>query len=221
VYFQIPYKFQNIEDKQNITDTLYTMLDFDTYRKDLRYYYHTLYSYSPEYVGKNFYRVLSSLGPIDLNDYYAFITIRLKGKSDIVVCNGVIAGLAFKISRFYWNNITKHRLMPFVGSIESVERRKGSIKDHIHMIIRIKELKKYYEPEQLEREIYSIASGFEEISKSDKDAVKVSIFQYSETSNELGNKIEYLCKMSSESYEPLVFKPYSRKTIQQRVRTSL
>lgn len=219
--FQIPYKFQHIEDKQNITDTSYTMLDFDIYRKDLRYYSHTLYSYSPEYVGRNFYRVLSSLGPLDLNDYYAFITMRLKGKSDRVVCNGVISGLAFKISRFYWKNKTKHRLMPFVGSIESVERRKGSIKDHIHMIIRIEELKKCYEPEQLEREIRSIASRFEEISKSDKDAVKVSIFNYAETGNELGNKIEYICKTSSNTYEPLVFKPYSRKTIQQRVRTTL
>lgn len=197
------------------------MLDFNDYRKDLRYYYDTLYHYHPEYVRRNFYKTLLTLGTLNKSDYCAFITIRLKGKSDLVLCSGVISGLAFKISKFYWKNKTKHRLMPFVGSIESVERRKGSIKDHIHMIIRIEELKKYYEPEQLEREIHSIASGFEEISKSDKDAVKVSIFQYAETSNELGNKIEYLCKMSSKSYEPLVFKPYSRKIIQQRVRTTL
>ena len=197
------------------------MLNFDAYRKDLRYYRHTLYSYSPEYVGKNFYKVLSTLGPIDLRDYYAFMTIRLKAKSDFIVCNGVIAGLAFKISRFYWKNKTKYRLMPFVGSIESVERRKGSIKDHIHMIIRIEELKKHYEPEQLEREIRSIASEFEEISKSDIDAVRVSIFQYAEASNELGNRVEYLSKTSSKYYDPLVFKPYSRKTIKQRVRTTL
>jgi len=197
------------------------MLDYNTYRKDLRYYNHTLYEYSPGYVGKNFYKVLSTLGSLDKSDYCAFITIRLKGKSDSVLCNGVIAGLAFKISKLYWKNKTKHRLLPFVGSVESVERRRGSIKDHMHMIIKFQEPKRYYEPEELERQILSIASGFEEISKSDNDAVRVSIFQYADTSMELGNKIEYLCKMSSKHYEPLVFKPFTRKQIKQRVKTAL
>lgn len=197
------------------------MLDYNTYRKDLRYYYHILYEYSPEYVSKNFYKILSTLGPLDKSDYCAFITIRLKGKSDLVLCNGVIAGLAFKISKFYWKNKTKHRLLPFVGSVESVERRRGSIKDHIHMIIKFQEPKKHYEPEELEGQILSIASGFEEISNSDNDAVRVSTFQYADTSMELGNKIEYLCKTSSKNYEPLVFKPFTRKQIKQRVKTAL
>lgn len=221
MYSQVHYLFHNIEDKQNITDALWTMLDFNDYRKDLRYYYDTLYHYHPEYVKRNFYKTLLTLGPLDKSDYCAFITIRLKGKSDLVLCSGVIAGLAFKISSFYWKNKTKHRLLPYVGSVESIERRKGSIKDHIHMVIRFKEPKRYYEPEELKRKILSIASGFEEISKNDNDAVRVSIFQYYETSNELGNKIEYLCKTSSKDYEPLVFKPFKRKQIKKRVRTAL
>jgi len=197
------------------------MLNFNDYRKDLRYYYDTLHHYHPEYVSRNFYKTLSTLGPLDRSDYCAFITIRLKSKSDLVLCSGVIAGLAFKISSFYWKNKTKHRLLPYVGSVESIERRKGSIKDHIHMVIRFKEPKRYYEPEELERKILSIASGFEEISKNDNDAVRVSIFQYAETSNELGNKLEYLCKTSSKHYEPLVFKPFKRRQIKKRVRTAL
>ena len=221
VCFQVPSIYQHIEDKQNITDALWTMLDFNDYRKDLRYYYDTLYHYHPEYVSKNFYKTLSTLGPLDKSDYCAFITIRLKGKSDLVLCNGVIAGLAFKISSFYWKNKTKHRLLPFVGSVESVERKKGTIKDHIHMLIRFQEPKKHYEPEELEREILSVASGFEEISKNDNNAVKVSIFQYAETSKNLGNKVEYLCKTSSKHYEPLVFKPFKGKHIKQQVKTFL
>lgn len=213
--------FHNIKDKQNIADALWTMLDFNDYRKDLRYYYDTLYHYHPEYVRRNFYKTLLTLGPLNKSDYCAFITIRLKGKSDLVLCNSVIAGLAFKISHFYWKNKTKHRLLPYVGSVESIERKRGSIKDHIHMIIRFKEPKRYYEPEELKRKVLSVASGFEEISKNDNDAVRVSIFQYAETSKQLGNKIEYLCKTSSKHYEPLVFKPLKRKEIKKRVKTVL
>lgn len=197
------------------------MLDFNDYRKDLRYYYDTLYQYHPEYVSRNFYKTLSTLGPLDKSDYCAFITIRLKGKSDLVLCNGVIAGLAFKVSSFYWKNKTKHRLLPFVGSVESVERKKGTIKDHIHMLIRFKEPKQYYEPQDLEKEILSIANGFEEVSKKDNDAVKVSIFQYTDICKTLGNKVEYLCKSSSKDYEPLVLEPFKRKQIKQKVRTAL
>ena len=219
--FQVPCIYQHIEDKQNITDTLLTMLDFNDYRKDLRYYYDTLHHYHPEYVSKNFYKTLSALGPLDKSDYCAFITIRLKVKSDLVLCNGVIAGLAFKVSSFYWKNKTKHRLLPFVGSVENIERKKGNIKDHIHMLIRFQEPKKHYAPEEIEKEILSIASGFEEITKNDNDAVKVSIFQYAETSKQLGNKVEYLCKTSSKHYEQLVFKPFKRKHIKQQVKTFL
>ena len=58
-----------------------------------------------------------------------------------------------------------------------------------------------------------LANGFEEVSKKDKDAVKVSIFQYASASKELGNKVHYLCKTSSKDYEPLVLQPIKRKQI--------
>lgn len=193
---------------------------FDDYRKDLRYYYDTLYTYYPSEVEKNFYRCLDALGAFNKMDRVVFITIRLKGNSDWITCNGVIDGLSKKISRFYWGRKSKYQLLPFVGAIESVQRTR-KVKDHIHMMVRMTEPKQYYTDNEICDIVKSIAYDLEEVNKRDTGSVEVSIFPFFDNTREQGNKVEYMCKTSSKHYTPIVLKPFTLKQIQKQVKTKL
>ncbi len=75
------------------------------------------------------------------------------------------------------------------------------------MMIRMFDLKQYYEPIEIEQIIKKIAYDMDEVNSKDKGskpAVKTRSFPYWETDNkELGRRIEYICKCTTEFYDPL------------------
>ncbi len=193
---------------------------FDDYRKDLRNYSNTLNVYSSGSVKKNFYKSLSALGKLDGNDRAVFITIRLKVKSDWVACNGVIDGLWKKVSKFWWGRKSRYQLLPFVASIETVDKTRR-IQDHIHMIIRLTEPNHYLSDIVIRDRIIQIAKSFDEINENDLGSVNASIFPFTDASPILGNLLEYICKSSTKENDPIVIRPFTRKQIQKRVATQL
>jgi hypothetical protein len=88
-----------------------------------------------------------------------------------------------------------------------VEHNLIRVKDHIHAIIRLKELKQYYSYPEIKDEIKKIALSIKEVNNKDPDAVEIRIFPFSdkieEQEREVGNRIEYICKTASKHYNPL------------------
>lgn len=190
-------------------------MDFDRYAKHLRYYGNHLYEYHHREVEKNFYAVLDKLGEPKGNDYAAFITIRLKSKSDWVIANNAANALEYFICKYFWRR--KGRKMLETGSapfVSSVEHNLNRIKDHIHAIVRLPELKEDYTEEEIRDQITRIALGLKEVNIRNPDAVRVRMFPFCDAiqknANEIGNSIEYICKTSSKHYNPLSRKVLSK-----------
>lgn len=110
---------------------------------------------------------------------------------------------------------------PFISSIEHNLIR---IKDHIHAIIRLKDLKQDYSHQEIEDAITEIALGLEEVNAKCPDAVRVRIFPFCDTTEEqakeVGNSLEYICKTSSKTYNPLSKKVLTKQE-QKTIRTQL
>lgn len=176
----------------------------DCNRINRREYEQGYYDYAR--VKKNFYKVLNTLGTLEPNDLCSFITIRLKNRvgdirTDWITANSVSKALCFKISAKYWGRKgRKHQKMPMVRSIEP---NKTWSKEHLHILVRFKELKQYYSSEDIENFLSKTCYDFEEVNSRDKDAVRIRMFRYWNHTNELGNSIEYLCKTTTSKYNPL------------------
>ena len=99
--------------------------------------------YQANKVKENFMRVLDILGEPDDRDTIVSITIRLKSKADWIIANNASIALEFKVSRKFWGRKSRYMKLPYVAAIES---SKNWDKEHIHALIRMKDLKKYYEP---------------------------------------------------------------------------
>ena len=157
-------------------------------------------------VQKNFYKTLDTLGSLDKNDYCAAITLRLKNKvkginTDWRTANSVSRALRFKVSAKYWGRAgRKHNKMPMVRAIEA---NKLWFKEHLHLIIRFKDLKQFYSENDIELFIRECCNNFEEVNERDKTAVFIRMFRYWNDTNELGNTIEYICKTTTNKYDPL------------------
>lgn len=158
-------------------------------------------------VQKNFYKAFDALGSLDKIDHCAAITLRLKNKVDGILtgwdtANSVANALRFKISAKYWGRLgRKHRKMPFVRAIES---NKLWFKEHLHIVVRFKDLKQYHPPEDIRSFIKETCYNLKEVNERDNTAVFIRMFRYWNDTNELGNTIEYICKTSSNHYDPLV-----------------
>ncbi len=193
------------------TSTKEYHLDFDNYVKHLRFYSNQIDCYHHKEVEKKFYKALGKLGNFNDGDLFAFITLRLKSKSDWVIANNTSNALEWKLCKYFWGRYGKKLLetnnAPYVASIEHNLYR---IKDHIHAIIKLDNLRCDYDTRTLETAITAIALSIKEVNEENSDAVKVSIFPFSHNSSELGNKIEYICKTSSKHHDPL-----SRKILSQ------
>ena len=179
-------------------------LDFNDYikleRKD----------YDAGAVRKNFYRVLDILGEFNPNEKLVAITLRLKGNADWRTANDASFGLEFKVSRKFWVRKSKYQKLPMVWAIESNRRWD---KDHLHGLIRIQEPKKEYTDNEVRGIVKEISYSLDEVNENDPDAVITRIFPFCEDQHkQLGNSIEYVCKTSSEHYDPLQRKLYPRKT---------
>lgn len=191
-------------------------MNFEKYVKHERYYASKIYSYHHKEVEKRFYEILDKLGEPSGTDDAVFITLRLKSKSDWVTANCASFGLEYKLCKYFWRKKGKKMLIskttPFISSIEHNLVR---IKDHIHAIIRLKDLKQNYSHQEIIDNITKIALSLKEVNAKCPDAVRVRIFPFcdktEEQANELGNTIEYMCKTSSKSYNPLLTKILSKK----------
>lgn len=157
-------------------------------------------------VEKNFYKTLKILGDLDKRDLIVNLDIRLKGKSTWDEANCYAETLRTKISQRFWKRKSRFRKLPFIRSIESKVKSNGYIKDHLHIMIRLTEMKQYYEPETIEEIVSSIAYSLDEVNEKDKGnnpAVKVSTFPYWENNKILGRRCEYICKTTTQHYDPI------------------
>jgi hypothetical protein len=91
--------------------------------------------------------------------------------------------------------------MPMVRAIEP---HKHWFKEHLHMIIRFQDLNKPYTAQEIESFIRETCNGFKEVNERDATSVFIRMFHYWNDTNELGNSIEYICKTSSFTYDPLI-----------------
>jgi len=157
--------------------------------------------YQANKVKENFMRVLGILGEPDDRDTIVSITIRLKSKADWIIANNASNALEFMVSKKFWGRKSRYMKLPYVRAIES---SKNWDKEHIHALIRMKDLKQYYEPFEIEQLIKTIAYNLNEVNSRDKDAVVLQSFPYKETDNKVvGRSIEYICKSTTNYYNPL------------------
>jgi len=186
-------------------------LDFQEYVKHLRYNNYYEYYHHKE-VEKRFYQVRGRMGEINEGDLFGFITLRLKSKSDWTIANNASNALEWKLCKYLWGRYGKKLLRtntaPYSGSIEHNLVR---IKDHIHSLIKLENLRIDYGIDELQTRIEQIAQSIDEVNEKDPDAVRVRIFSYSHNSKELGNTIEYMCKTSSKHHNPLERKILSKQ----------
>ena len=192
-------------------------MDFQKYAKHLRYYDNVLYDYHHKQVETNFYKILDKLGQ-PTGEYKAvFITLRLKGSSDWVSCNIASNALEWKLCKHYWKKKGKKMLIngttPYIHSIETNHNR---IKEHIHALLLLKDLKTDYTDDEILDDIRKIALSLDEVNSRNPEVVRLRLFPFSmdtkEEATEVGNTLEYLCKTSSKQYDPLEKQPINQTT---------
>jgi len=166
--------------------------------------------YDVNAVEKNFYKVIDVLGDFDKNDWIASITIRLKNK-----VNGIPTD--YPIARMVARSLKKKFSRKFKGrkghlpSVFAIESNKGWFKEHIHCLIRFKNLQYYKNENEIETSLRTICNNMDEVNSSDPSAIDIRMFHYWEDhSKQLGNSIEYICKTScnfkDHTYDPLLLR---------------
>lgn len=184
------------------------IMDFQKYVKHERYYGNHIHQYHHKEVEKSFNEALDKLGKPDGSDDAAFITLRLKSKADRVIASSVSNTLEWKLCKYFWGRKGKKMLInhsaPYVPSVETNLMR---MKDHIHAIIRLKDIKRFHTKDEIKDKIKEIALDIDEVNQKDPDAIDIRIFPFSdkteEQEREVGNTIEYICKTSSKHIRPL------------------
>jgi hypothetical protein len=161
-------------------------------------------------VKKNFNNVLDTLGEFDKNELIVNIDLRLMNKyGNRETVESVCNAIWIKSSQYFLRRKSKYRKLPFVRSIETKEQARGRIKEHAHIMIRLKDLKKHYEEHQVIDIITDICYDMEEVNskdrKKDKPPVNVRTFPFWEDNkNTLGKRIVYICKTSTQHMDPLI-----------------
>jgi len=160
-------------------------------------------------VKDNFDKVLDTLGDFDKNELIVNIDLRLMNKYGYRECvESVCNAIWIKTSQYFLKRESRYRKLPFVRSIETKEQARGRIKDHAHIMIRLKDLKRHYEEHQVIDIITDICYNMEEVNSKDKKKnnppVNVRTFPYWEDKyNTLGKRIVYICKTSTQHSKPL------------------
>jgi hypothetical protein len=163
--------------------------------------------YQMEEVRKNFDKVISILGEEDENDLIACITLRLKNKvngirTDWVIANSVANALQILISKRFWGRKSRKEKMPYVSSVESSKKKD---KEHLHILVRLKDLKEPFEEFELDAILRGICNSLEEVNEKIPDAVKIRIYPFLENQYKIvGNAIHYICKSSTKENKPLL-----------------
>ena len=163
--------------------------------------------YQMEEVRKNFDKVISILGEEDENDFIACITLRLKNKvngirTDWVIANSVANALQILISKRFWGRKSRKEKIPYVSSVESSKKKD---KEHLHILVRLKDLKEPFEEFELDAILRGICNSLEEVNEKIPDAVKIRIYPFLENQYKIvGNAIHYICKSSTNENKPLL-----------------
>jgi len=160
-------------------------------------------------VKDNYLKAVHTLGEFDKNELIVNVDLRVKndyGCWEAVdnLCNSI----RIKASQYFLKRESRYRKLPFVRSIETKEQASGRIKDHAHMMIRMKDSKKFYAPTEIVDIITQICYSMNEINSKDKKnsnpPVNVRTFPFWEDNyNTLGKRIVYICKTSSIHHDPL------------------
>ena len=160
-------------------------------------------------VKENFDKVLDTLGKFDKNELIVNIDLRLMNKyGNYEKVNSVCNAIRIKTSQYFLKRESRHRKLPFVRSIETKEQARGRIKDHAHIMMRLKDLKKHYEEHEVIDIITDICYSMNEVNskdrKKDNPPVNVRTFPFWEDNrNTLGKRIVYICKTTTNTYNPL------------------
>ena len=161
-------------------------------------------------VEKNFHKVIDILGEFDKNDLIVKIDLQVMNKCGSwgevdSACNAI----RIKVSQYFLGRKSKYKKLSFVRAIEEKERPRGGVKNHAHILIRLKAIKQVYSNDAVIGIITKICYDLSEVNsksrKSSNPPVKVRLFPYWEDTNkELGGAIEYICKTSTKTYNPLI-----------------
>jgi len=161
-------------------------------------------------VEKNFHKVIDTLGEFDKNDLIVKIDLQVMNKCGSwgevdSACNAI----RIKTSQYFLGRKSKYMKLPFVRAIEEKERPRGGVKNHAHILIRLKAIKQIYSNDAVVDIITKICYDLSEVNsksrKSSNPPVKIRLFPYLEDTNkELGGAIEYICKTSTQTYNPLI-----------------
>lgn len=160
-------------------------------------------------VKENFDKVLATLGDFDKNELIVNIDLRLMNKyGNYEAVSNACNAIWIKTSQYFLKRESRHRKLPFVRSIETKEQARGRIKDHTHMMIRLKNLKRHYEEQEVIEIITDICYSMKEVNSrdrnKDKPPVNVRTFPFWEDNrNTLGKRIVYICKTSTQLNDPL------------------
>ena len=160
-------------------------------------------------VKENFDKVLDTLGEFDKNELIVNIDLRLMNKyGTYEAVSSVCNAIWIKTSQYFLKRESRYRKLPFVRSIETKEQARGRIKDHTHMMIRLKDLKKHYEEQEVIDIITDICYSMKEVNskdrKKDKPPVNCRTIPFWEDNrNTLGKRIVYICKTSTQTNDPL------------------
>lgn len=160
-------------------------------------------------VEKNFYKVIDTLGEFDKRDLIVKIDLQVMNKYGYwEVVDKVCSALRIKVSQYFLGRKSKYHKLPFVRAIEEKEGTRGFIKNHAHILIRLKDLKQDYEEQEIADKIEDICYSMNEVNskkrRERKPPVNIRLFHYwEETSKDLGSAIEYICKSSTKTNNPL------------------
>ena len=161
-------------------------------------------------VKENFDKVLDTLGEFNQSDLIVNIDLRLKnGYGDYASIQSVCNAIWIKTSLYFLKKRIVNGKLPFVRAIESKEQKRGRIKDHTHIMIRLTELPKQYEEHEVVDKIMDICYNMKEVNSKDrnKDNPPVNVRTipfWGDKDNKLGKRIVYICKTSTKTYNPLI-----------------
>ena len=160
-------------------------------------------------VEKNFHKVIDTLGYFDKRDLIVKIDLQIMNKyGSWDVVDKVCSALRIKVSQYFLGRKSKYCKLPFVRSIEEKEQTRGFIKNHAHILIRLKDLKQYYDEKKIVDTIEKMCYSMNEVNSKQKHSknppVNIRLFPYWEEKNkDLGSAIEYICKTSTKTNNPL------------------
>jgi len=160
-------------------------------------------------VEKNFHNVIDTLGEFDKRDLIVKIDLQQMNKcSSWGEVNSVCRAIWIKTSQYFLGRKSKYVKLPFARAIEEKERPRGGVKNHAHILIRLKDLNQFYTNQQIIDKIMNICYDMDELNSKSRNnrnpPVKIRLFPYWEDNNkDCGRAIEYICKTTTNTNNPL------------------